>query len=157
MEAERLTKWLHYCNAQSFFGFFVNCTDCLGGGAATSIVVNPLSMQTAVPEPSTWAMLLLGFAGVGFMAYRRRNRRPNCAARLFHHLFATTRTFTMTAPDLQYWEALTLLRRLEKMSDEALRPVAPQILSLLRELSRFAQKDAEHKARGELSDHAPES
>jgi hypothetical protein len=28
----------------------------------------------AVPEPSTWAMMLLGFAGVGFMAYRRRNQ-----------------------------------------------------------------------------------
>ena len=27
----------------------------------------------AVPEPSTWAMMVLGFAGVGFMAYRRRN------------------------------------------------------------------------------------
>lgn len=27
----------------------------------------------AVPEPSTWAMLLLGFAGVGALAYRRRN------------------------------------------------------------------------------------
>jgi hypothetical protein len=26
----------------------------------------------AVPEPSTWAMLLIGFAGIGFMAYRRR-------------------------------------------------------------------------------------
>ena len=26
----------------------------------------------AVPEPSTWAMMLLGFAGVGFMTYRRR-------------------------------------------------------------------------------------
>jgi hypothetical protein len=26
----------------------------------------------AVPEPSTWAMMILGFAGVGFMAYRRR-------------------------------------------------------------------------------------
>ena len=25
----------------------------------------------AVPEPSTWAMMLLGFAGLGFMAYRR--------------------------------------------------------------------------------------
>ena len=25
-----------------------------------------------VPEPSTWAMMLLGFAGVGFMAYRRK-------------------------------------------------------------------------------------
>jgi len=29
---------------------------------------------SAVPEPATWAMLLLGFAGVGFMAYRRRHQ-----------------------------------------------------------------------------------
>jgi hypothetical protein len=28
----------------------------------------------AVPEPSTWAMLLFGFAGVGFMAYRRSRK-----------------------------------------------------------------------------------
>jgi hypothetical protein len=28
----------------------------------------------AVPEPSTWAMMLLGFAGVGFMAYRRQSK-----------------------------------------------------------------------------------
>ena len=28
----------------------------------------------AVPEPSTWAMMLLGFAGVGFMAYRRKSK-----------------------------------------------------------------------------------
>jgi hypothetical protein len=27
-----------------------------------------------VPEPSTWAMMILGFAGVGFMAYRRRSQ-----------------------------------------------------------------------------------
>jgi hypothetical protein len=30
-------------------------------------------LQSAVPEPSTWAMMILGFAGVGFLAYRRRN------------------------------------------------------------------------------------
>jgi hypothetical protein len=29
---------------------------------------------SAVPEPSTWAMMLLGFAGIGFMAYRRKNK-----------------------------------------------------------------------------------
>lgn len=28
----------------------------------------------AVPEASTWAMMILGFAGVGFMAYRRKGR-----------------------------------------------------------------------------------
>ena len=27
---------------------------------------------SAVPEPSTWAMMLLGLAGLGFMAYRRK-------------------------------------------------------------------------------------
>jgi PEP-CTERM motif-containing protein len=29
---------------------------------------------TAVPEPSTWAMMIAGFFGVGFLAYRRRDR-----------------------------------------------------------------------------------
>lgn len=28
----------------------------------------------AVPEPSTWAMMILGFTGLGFMAYRRKCR-----------------------------------------------------------------------------------
>ena len=31
------------------------------------------TQTAAVPELSTWAMMILGFAGVGFMAYRRRN------------------------------------------------------------------------------------
>ena len=34
----------------------------------------------AVPEPSTWAMLILGFAGVGFMAYRRKSKPALMAA-----------------------------------------------------------------------------
>jgi hypothetical protein len=29
-------------------------------------------VTTAVPEPSTWAMIILGFCGLGFMAYRRK-------------------------------------------------------------------------------------
>jgi PEP-CTERM motif len=28
----------------------------------------------AVPEPSTWAMMILGFAGIGFMTYRRKSK-----------------------------------------------------------------------------------
>jgi PEP-CTERM motif len=35
---------------------------------------------SAVPEPSTWAMLLLGFAGIGFMAYRRKSKPTVIAA-----------------------------------------------------------------------------
>ena len=33
-----------------------------------------LDVSPSVPEPSTWAMLLLGFAGIGFMAYRRKSK-----------------------------------------------------------------------------------
>ena len=40
--------------------------DVKGSGAGTFGAV------AAVPEPSTWAMMILGFAGIGFMAYRRR-------------------------------------------------------------------------------------
>jgi hypothetical protein len=35
---------------------------------------------SVVPEPSTWAMMLLGFAGVGFMAYRRKTKPALMAA-----------------------------------------------------------------------------
>jgi hypothetical protein len=34
-----------------------------------SLVISDVS---AVPEPSTWAMLLIGFVGIGFMTVRRR-------------------------------------------------------------------------------------
>jgi hypothetical protein len=31
---------------------------------------------SAVPEPSTWAMMILGFFGIGLVAYRRRSTGP---------------------------------------------------------------------------------
>jgi hypothetical protein len=47
-------------------------------GIVSGVTLNaPLS---AVPEPSTWAMLLLGFAGLGFMAYRRKSKPALMAA-----------------------------------------------------------------------------
>jgi hypothetical protein len=33
-----------------------------------------------VPEPSTWVMMILGFAGIGFMAYRRNSKPALMAA-----------------------------------------------------------------------------
>lgn len=33
-----------------------------------------IEISSAVPEPSTWAMMILGFAGIGFMAYRRNSK-----------------------------------------------------------------------------------
>jgi hypothetical protein len=38
------------------------------------------TVADAVPEPSTWAMMLLGFCGLGFMAYRRKSKPALMAA-----------------------------------------------------------------------------
>jgi hypothetical protein len=32
------------------------------------------AVNAAVPEPSTWAMMILGFVGISFMAYRRKSK-----------------------------------------------------------------------------------
>jgi len=46
------------------------------GSRSTDLPANlgldTVSVASAVPEPSTWAMMILGFLGVGFMAYRRK-------------------------------------------------------------------------------------
>jgi hypothetical protein len=39
---------------------------------ALNRVAGQFEIAAAVPEPSTWAMMILGFCGVGFMAYRRK-------------------------------------------------------------------------------------
>jgi hypothetical protein len=38
------------------------------------------SVTASVPEPSTWAMMILGFAGVSFLAYRRKSKPALMAA-----------------------------------------------------------------------------
>jgi hypothetical protein len=46
-----------------------------------SITEVSLSVAGGVPEASTWAMMILGFAGVGLMAYRRNSRSVFSEAR----------------------------------------------------------------------------
>jgi len=46
-----------------------------GADCGIGVIVSP-----GVPEPSTWAMMILGFGGVGFMAYRRRTQRASAGA-----------------------------------------------------------------------------
>lgn len=47
-----------------------------GNGSPSVLDVNlrTLSFTSGVPEPSTWALMILGFAGVGFVAYRRKSK-----------------------------------------------------------------------------------
>jgi hypothetical protein len=47
----------------------------------TTLRADNFSLEiSAVPEPATWAMMTLGFAGVGFMAYRRKSKQALMAA-----------------------------------------------------------------------------
>ena len=44
----------------------------LTGGSNEGIFLDAVSVQSAVPEPATWAMMLMGFAGIGFGMRRSR-------------------------------------------------------------------------------------
>jgi PEP-CTERM motif len=41
-----------------------------------------LAIGGAVPEPSTWAMMLLGFAGLGYAGYRSSQKTGAVSLRL---------------------------------------------------------------------------
>ena len=57
-------------------------TTALDPSNVNTAFAGDLSITTvaAVPEPSTWAMMILGFAGIGFMAYRRKSKPVLMAA-----------------------------------------------------------------------------
>ena len=56
-------------------GSFTLINPFFGNG---NLTISPVI--AAVPEPSTWAMMILGFAGVGYMAYRRKSKPALLAA-----------------------------------------------------------------------------
>ncbi len=62
-----------------------NCGGASGCGTSDLASIGPYDspnynnagqwgVASAVPEPSTWAMMILGFAGIGFMAYRQKSK-----------------------------------------------------------------------------------
>ena len=92
--AGKMNAEVEFINSPSFY--MVESTDIApnGGSSNKFFAVDPFGSYTfdlidandhlyqyssttlsisAVPEPSTWMMLLLGFAGLGFMAYRRKS------------------------------------------------------------------------------------
>lgn len=57
-------------SASSSFAWFVNCTDCSGGSASVSITQ---FSTTAVPEPTTAALVLAALAGAAGLRRRRQS------------------------------------------------------------------------------------
>jgi hypothetical protein len=53
-------------------------TDIVGGTPAPNF--NAAFSLSTIPEPSTWAMMLLGFAGLGFAGYRRARKAHTASA-----------------------------------------------------------------------------
>jgi hypothetical protein len=56
-------------SGEVFVPFGASATDTSCPSGCIAVFSDNISV---VPEPSTWAMMILDFAGVGFMAYRRR-------------------------------------------------------------------------------------
>jgi hypothetical protein len=56
----------------------LNSIDLIGNNAANGepfiAGLTGALVTSAVPEQSTWAMMILGFCGLGFMAYRRKDK-----------------------------------------------------------------------------------
>jgi PEP-CTERM motif len=56
-------------------GFSGFTADGLASATVSGVSLsNDGTVTSAVPEPSTWAMMFIGFAGLGFLSYRRTRR-----------------------------------------------------------------------------------
>jgi PEP-CTERM motif len=54
------------------------CSTSSGVNESVALQIGAASTTPSVPEPSTWALMLVGFAGLGF-AFRRSRRKVSCA------------------------------------------------------------------------------
>lgn len=67
----------HFTYAGGSFDFLVNdvvLSTTLRRPGDAEFLIGTISNVSAVPEASTWAMIIMGFAGVGFMGYRRSRK-----------------------------------------------------------------------------------
>jgi hypothetical protein len=63
-----LPSWT-FLNSGVFIVSGMGSSPLVGGDGTSTMTIMPL------PEPSTWAMMVFGFAGVGFFGYRASHRR----------------------------------------------------------------------------------
>jgi hypothetical protein len=64
----------------------VLCAAGTGEAGGLSGVVTTVTTTSGVPEPSTWAMMFTGFAGLGFVGYRKARRARTAPSRLIFGL-----------------------------------------------------------------------
>jgi hypothetical protein len=73
-ETNAVTEILGVSGPYTNAGFVLTYVEGNGSPSVLNVQVNGLNLTEGVPEPSTWAMMILGFCGVGFMAYRRKSK-----------------------------------------------------------------------------------
>ena len=82
-----MTSQLFTATNSSVFGFTTFSTTAVATGATTDLSftfrqdpsffrLDNISVNAAVPEPGTWAMMLIGFGAMG-VSMRRRRRTQN--------------------------------------------------------------------------------
>jgi hypothetical protein len=62
---------------QNANGYFF-AADVIGPNGGTGSIAGS-TIAAGVPEPSTWAMMLTGFVGLGYVGHRRRKAGPLAA------------------------------------------------------------------------------
>jgi len=65
---------LSLLDVATFTVFNLDLNETAGGFSSGTITLLTGPTITPVPEPSTWAMLLIGFSAIGFAAHRRARR-----------------------------------------------------------------------------------
>jgi hypothetical protein len=66
-------------SAPTTASYTLNFDFVAGSNPAKDVLLDAVNIS-AVPEPSTWIMMILGFCGLGFLAYRRKNQAALIAA-----------------------------------------------------------------------------
>ena len=69
-----VTQDVNGLGGASFFGWVGGGVTGFTVSSSADFAVGDFYSSIAVPEPSTWAMMLLGFAGLGFAGYRQRRK-----------------------------------------------------------------------------------
>jgi len=63
------------CNGALVPAAYVSTSEGAGSASRSGVVQYGTLAVPAVPEPSTWAMMLIGFAGAGYLGFRKSRRR----------------------------------------------------------------------------------